>query len=177
MVLIESRNNAKNTRDFDEADRVRDQLRSYGVNLDDKSRTWSTSDGRTGKMESGGGFARGDKQNTDGSMSWENTIYIQGLPTNAREHDVADFFGTIGPIKKSKKSHNMGEPTVHIYKDKRTGAPKGDATVSYEDAETAQSAIKWFDGVEFQNRKNVPKMKISIATRPSGDRFAGGRRY
>ena len=44
----------------------------------------------------------------------------------------------------------MGEPTVHIYKDKRTGQPKGDATVSYEEAETAQAAVKWFDGVEFQ---------------------------
>jgi hypothetical protein len=31
-------------------------------------------------MAEGGGFARGDKDLGDGTMSWANTIFIQGLP-------------------------------------------------------------------------------------------------
>lgn len=33
-----------------------------------------------------------------------------------------------------------------MYTDKATGMSKGEATVTYDDAHTARSAIKWFDG-------------------------------
>ena len=75
-------------------------------------RIWSTLDGRSGKFDGAGGASRGDKTLEDGSLSWENTIYVQGLPASARMHEIAEFFGGIGPIKKSKKSHNQGEPTA-----------------------------------------------------------------
>ena len=139
---------------------------------------------------------------------------------------MADFFGQLGAIKKSKKNHNMGEPTIHMYKvsrvwpicahtfllllfvvrdllfgppsasaphvlpppihlafvrwpfvccqDKRTGRPKGDATVSYEEVETAQSAVKWYDGATFMGRPGS-KLSVSIAKRPDGDRFGKGK--
>ena len=175
MSLIEDRNNAKNRRDFDDADRVRDALKAGGVSLDDRARTWSCSDGRTGKLDGGGGFTRGDRQLDDGSMSWENTIYIAGLPTSVSLADIAEFFGRIGPIKKSKKNYNLGEPTIHLYKDKRTGRPKGDGTVSYEDPATAKSAVDWFHDQEFVGFPGS-KLSVSIARRPNSDRFAGGGR-
>lgn len=34
-----------------------------------------------------------------------------------------------------------------MYNDKSTGRPKGEATVTYDDAHSANSAISWFSGV------------------------------
>ena len=43
-------------------------------------------------------------------------------------------------------------PRIWIYKDKMTGQPKGEATVTYDDAQTADSAIQWFNG-KFADRE------------------------
>ena len=40
---------------------------------------------------------------------------------------------------------------IWIYKDKVTGEPKGDATVTYDDPETAPAAIEWFDSMFYPN--------------------------
>ena len=37
-------------------------------------------------------------------------------------------------------------PMIHIYTDKETGNPKGDATITYEDPAAADSAVSWFNG-------------------------------
>mmetsp|Transcript_43846 Transcript_43846/g.145193 ORF Transcript_43846/g.145193 Transcript_43846/m.145193 type:complete len:102 (+) Transcript_43846:611-916(+) len=100
-------------------------------------------------------------------------------------HEIAEFFGGIGPIKKSKKSHNQGEPTIHLYKDKRTGQPKGDGTISYEEPSTARAAIDWFSGKPFGPPGAYPtsSLTVTIATRPDANRFGkgggggGGRRW
>lgn len=34
-----------------------------------------------------------------------------------------------------------------MYNDKATGRPKGEATVTYDDAHSANSAISWFNGL------------------------------
>ena len=161
-------------RDFDKADELRDELKNAGINVDDRAKVWTSSDGRSGEIPEGGGFARGDKKLEDGSLSWENTIYVAGLPDNVTTADLVSFFGQIGAIKKSKKNYNQGEPTIHLYKDKRTGRCKGDGTISYEEPDTAKAAIKWFDGNPFMNRPGT-KLSVSIAQRPSGDRFGKGK--
>lgn len=38
------------------------------------------------------------------------------------------------------------KPKIWMYKDKVTGKPKGEATVTYDDSLAAKSAISWFDG-------------------------------
>lgn len=160
------------TRDFDEADRIRTELQAGGIQVNDAAKTWSSRDGRSGEIPIGGGFSRGDRKLEDGSIEWANTIYVAGLPPSANQDAIADFFGQLGPIKKSKKRGKEGEPTIHVYIDKRTQRPKGDCTVSFEEAETANAAIKWYDGKCFGSHTNT-KLSISIAKRPGEGNWGG----
>ena len=53
--------------------------------------------------------------------------------------------------------------------------------MSYEETETAQSAVKWYDGQEFKGFRGS-RLSVSIAKRPAmadgkGGGKGGGRRY
>jgi RNA recognition motif-containing protein len=76
-----------------------------------------------------------------------DTVYVSGLPKSITEADLAEFFGSIGIIKLDKKTKGK---KIWVYRDKATGEPKGDATVSYEDPFSAGSAVSWFNDKEFK---------------------------
>lgn len=119
-----------------------------------------------------GGFGGGDRFGGDGESTLQpqpDTIFVQGLTEDVTAEQLAQHFGSIGVIKNDKRS---GDPRIWIYKDRMTGKPKGEATITYEDPEAAQSAISWFHEKEFQSRT----IKVQQATRkvaPGGGR--GGR--
>lgn len=58
---------------------------------------------------------------------------------------------------------------IWLYKDKKTGLSKGEATVTYDDSNAAQSAISWFDGKEFGGTQ----IRVQLATKK--DNWSGGR--
>lgn len=58
-------------------------------------------------------------------------IYVSGLPPDATEAEIAEHFGSIGVVKFDKKQNKH---KIWMYRDKMTGAPKGDCTVTYEGA-------------------------------------------
>lgn len=51
-------------------------------------------------------------------------IYVAGLPEGATERDLEEYFGSIGVIKTDKKTRGK---KIYMYRDKATGALKGDA--------------------------------------------------
>ena len=93
---------------------------------------------------------------------------------NLNEEDIAQYFGSIGVIKNDKRTGKVyfirlwnirpcknqncdpvnlilntsltSQAKIWIYKDRNTGEQKGEATVTYDDPQAAQSAISWFDG-------------------------------
>jgi len=101
-----------------------------------------------------------------------DTIFIQGLPKSATASSIGSFFKQLGVIKKDKRTN---EDKVWVYKDK-SGQSKGEATVTFEDEDTANASIKWHNGKEFEpGCRSV--MEISIAERkaPAGGGRGGGR--
>ena len=95
--------------------------------------------------------------------SCNDTIYIAGLPDTVTESDLATAFGAIGQVKHDKKK---GRDKVWVYRDKTTGVPKGDATVTYEDPHAAHAAVGWFDNKEVLGRV----VSVSLAQRRDRDR-------
>ncbi|KAI8473385.1 MAG: hypothetical protein J3K34DRAFT_185054 [Monoraphidium minutum] len=84
-------------------------------------------------------------------------IYVSGLPSGAGERDLEEYFGSIGVIKTDKKK---GGKKIHMYRDKATGALKGDATITYEDPFSAGSAVQWFNGKEWKGaRRSCPRAR------------------
>lgn len=55
----------------------------------------------------------------------------------------------------SQTDKRTGLPKVWIYKDKNTGVPKGEATITFDDPETAKAAINWFDGRCFETSHRI----------------------
>ncbi|KAJ8765363.1 hypothetical protein K2173_012060 [Erythroxylum novogranatense] len=74
------------------------------------------------------------------------SVYICNLPEGTDENMLAEYFSTIGLLKKDKRT---GRPKIWLYRDKVTNEPKGDATVTYEDPHAAQAAVEWFNNKEF----------------------------
>ena len=67
------------------------------------------------------------------------TIFCALLKTDLVAARLEKFFGQIGQIKDDKKSKEKGKKKIWIYRNKATGQPKGDATVTYTDASGARS--------------------------------------
>ncbi|ESR50735.1 hypothetical protein CICLE_v10031922mg [Citrus x clementina] len=74
------------------------------------------------------------------------SVYVCNLPHGTDEDMLAEYFGTIGLLKKDKRT---GRPKVWLYRDKSTNEYKGDATVTYEDPHAALAAVEWFNNKDF----------------------------
>ncbi|XP_054809051.1 transcription initiation factor TFIID subunit 15 isoform X1 [Prosopis cineraria] len=74
------------------------------------------------------------------------SVYVCNLPYGTDENMLAEYFGTIGLLKKDKRT---GRPKIWLYRDKETNEPKGDATVTYEDPHAAVAAVEWFNNKDF----------------------------
>ncbi|CAG5136385.1 unnamed protein product, partial [Candidula unifasciata] len=99
----------------------------------------------------------------------EDTIFVSNMGQDVTEEIIIQHFGSIGVIKTDKKTNT---PKVWIYKDKLTNMPKGEATVTFDDSDTAKAAIDWFDGKDFQGRV----IKVELAQRQKSTFVRGGGR-
>lgn len=62
------------------------------------------------------------------------------------------------------------KPKVWLYRNKETGDSKGEATITYDDANAAKSAISWFDNKEFSGNT----IHVSLAQRQNTWQKGGG---
>ncbi|TVU09086.1 hypothetical protein EJB05_42526 [Eragrostis curvula] len=92
------------------------------------------------------------------------SVYVCNLPPGTDETMLAEYFGTIGLLKKDKRT---GRPKIWIYRDKVTDEPKGDATVTYEDPHAASAAVEWFNNKDFHGST----IQVHIAESKNKDTF------
>ncbi|XP_070204750.1 RNA-binding protein cabeza-like isoform X7 [Littorina saxatilis] len=126
-----------------------------------------SSGGGFGKSDRGGGGSGGSSYGGGDMEIQQDTIFVSGCGEDCSEEAMVQHFGSIGVIKTDKRT---GLPKVWIYKDKNTGVPKGEATITFDDPETAKAAINWFDGKDFNGRL----IKVELAQRPASN-FTRGR--
>ncbi|KAG8522063.1 RNA-binding protein FUS, partial [Galemys pyrenaicus] len=137
------------------------QPSSYGQQSQYNQKTAATA------AETHGGRTRSRSTCRSGKDSDNSAIYMQGLNDNVTLDDLADFFKQCG-VKMSKRTR---QPVIHIYVDKETGTPKGNAKVSYEDPLPA-TAGEWFDGKDFQGSKLQASHCAGWYATPLGQRDA-----
>ncbi len=107
--------------------------------------------------------------------SSNNKIYITGLPPNVKAEDLQSVFGLLGTVarKKQKRGYPDQWPyKINIYEDP-SGKCKGDAALTYEDPNAAQSAPSFFNDTELPNHPGF-KMTVVMADVKETDAYGGG---
>ncbi|KAG3015766.1 hypothetical protein JG687_00006182 [Phytophthora cactorum] len=124
-------------------------------------------------------------------------IYISNLPTDVTSDELQEMFGAIGVVAREKQKRGYKDQwpfKIKIYTD-TDGQPKGDAVLTYEDANAARTAPEFFNGADIRGKT----IKVELAGKPeppvggwhgggggggsggrrggSGGRYGGGDRY
>ncbi|CAF1557231.1 unnamed protein product, partial [Adineta ricciae] len=81
-----------------------------------------------------------------------HVIYITGLPKEIQNETLAGVFapvcGEIAPV-----DVRSPKPKIWVYKDRQTREGKGEATITFINPDSCQTAISYFDGKELFGRE------------------------
>lgn len=106
----------------------------------------------------GTGNGRANKKDRPEQKSRETAVYVQNLPLDATEEEVASLFGKCGLLLEDPIS---GKPRVKLYSDAQ-GNRKGDGIVIYLREESISLAIQMIDDTSL--RGDARLLKVSKAT-------------
>ena len=106
--------------------------------------------GRGGGGRGGGGNKFQKSGPDDPRVGSEVQIFVEGLPKGAKVPELVQYFSTVGEVKVDR---NSKQPRVHLYKDKATGAPLGEATITYKDTQTQSTALETYNNQMYQVRE------------------------
>lgn len=97
-------------------------------------------------------------------------VFVSGLPLDATEADIAAHFGSIGVVKFDKKQNKH---KIWMYRDKMTGAPKGECTVTYEGASAVVTCPSGGTLLRCSSKFRVPRTRqlVRLATALGADPF------
>ena len=76
------------------------------------------------------------------------SVYVNGLPLDVTEEEIREVFSKCGVIRLDPETD---APKIKLYRDKDTGAPKGDGLVTYLKAPSVALACTILDGAPFRS--------------------------
>eukprot|EP00746_Dinoflagellata_sp_MGD_P072351 gnl/MRDRNA2_/MRDRNA2_29370_c0_seq2.p2 gnl/MRDRNA2_/MRDRNA2_29370_c0~~gnl/MRDRNA2_/MRDRNA2_29370_c0_seq2.p2 ORF type:complete len:196 (+),score=54.19 gnl/MRDRNA2_/MRDRNA2_29370_c0_seq2:102-689(+) len=94
--MVDERQQCRRDRDFDKADRIRDELRDMGVRVDDTELTWEGRGGMRGRIDNGkgggkgGGGGRGRDRGGDVDPEMEEKLDAWVAAKRQRDFETAD---------------------------------------------------------------------------------------
>ncbi|KAG1149282.1 hypothetical protein G6F37_001793 [Rhizopus arrhizus] len=91
------------------------------------------------------------------------TLFVRGLPFNATNEDLEEFFGEIGPVRKCFVVTERKQTQSDQAEESKPVRNKGFGYVHYAMEEDAQTALTKLKNVKFKGRK----IKIELAKRKS----------
>ncbi|CAF3144763.1 unnamed protein product [Rotaria sp. Silwood2] len=99
-----------------------------------------------------GGYQRELDEPGDESALLRHVVYITGLPKEIQNETLAEVFGAacgqIAPV-----DVRSPKPKIWVYKDRQTREGKGEATITFINPESCQTAINYFNGKELFGRE------------------------
>ncbi|CAF1305944.1 unnamed protein product, partial [Adineta ricciae] len=99
-----------------------------------------------------GGYQRELDEPGDENALLRHVIYITGLPKEIQNETLAGVFapvcGEIAPV-----DVRSPKPKIWVYKDRQTREGKGEATITFINPDSCQTAISYFDGKELFGRE------------------------
>ncbi|TMW62525.1 hypothetical protein Poli38472_005143 [Pythium oligandrum] len=87
------------------------------------------------------------KKEAENDPTWAR-IYISNLPTDITSDELQELFGSLGVVAREKQKRGYKDQwpfKIKVYTDD-AGQVKGDAVLTYEDANAARAAPSFFDG-------------------------------
>ena len=76
------------------------------------------------------------------------SVYVNGLPLDVTEEEIREVFSKCGVIRLDPETD---APKIKLYRDKDTGAPKGDGLVTFLKAPSVALACTILDGAPFRS--------------------------
>ncbi|CAF0802189.1 unnamed protein product [Adineta steineri] len=99
-----------------------------------------------------GGYQRELDEPGDENALLRHVVYITGLPKEIQNETLAEVFAAVcGPI--APVDVRSPKPKIWVYKDRQTREGKGEATITFINPDSCQTAISYFDGKELFGRE------------------------
>lgn len=123
-----------------------------------------------GQEPAPGSAQAGEQQGAAGwfEMKHNTSVYVTGLPDDVTAEEVAAVFAKCGILKPGEDGVT---PKIKIYRDRATGAVKGDGVVTYLKEPSVALACQILDGAPFRVGMGTPMSVTPAQFQMKGEQF------